>query len=534
MNTVGSRNRRRPHDLSGLRGITDPQQFNREFHRTIRENLQAGGFLPPTEGLTVPIEEPEDTGGFFNSLIQRVFTNSGAEAFDTPDNRYQDQRFDFLAAEANYSLQARPDYLGRPTIGYGFNLADPELRNMARDVLNLDDNSINSIVSGERGISQRDARVLYEAQVARAEQLVRDRVGKDTPLTSSQRTALVSLAMQDQSLIGPNLSAAVREGRWEDAVSEIRERSNAHGNQGIAQRRNREADLFANFNDIQGQQNENGESFSLASLFNFGGQQESPQTDPQQAEGQAAAYGQGIGDLEYGGLPDPNQIREAAPPAQEGLELINANGEAVGTVNAVLGAVPAHMRMFVTDVISNSLGIDQTENIRTSDMFTNDELQAMVSIVQRSIAANGGKMTGAVGYEDGYQRGYDGVRWNQDETPMMNASGEDSVRLTLGAFNYEINDQGELIITDSYNFNDAEQLRRQYPSGLAKVNHLMGLVGEWGQSQIAQSRGQEGVARPAMGLYGIIRRIGALYGSAEGEGSRFRINLGVIPGLTDK
>jgi hypothetical protein len=95
---------------------------------------------------------------------------------------------------------------------------------------------------------------------------------------------------------------------------------------------------------------------------------------------------------------------------------------------------------------------------------------------------------------------------------MTDAQG--AVKKTLGQFTWRINDSGEVIVTDQYNFNDAKKYREMYPTQAERLAHLTALAGL--------------VAMGEADMYGWLRRVGALYGSEEGEGAKFEINLGKV------
>jgi hypothetical protein len=533
MSTLGEHTAKNPVDLSRLDGITDPQVFNREYHEAIRDNLRTGGFLPPTEGVTQPTDDPEDTGGFFDSIINKVFAFKGSDAFDKPEDQYTDKRFDFIAGSSRYSEEVVSDRLKRKKIGYDFNLDDPELRKMAKNVLGKSDAEMEGILKGTTGISSRDARVLYEARISRAERFVKNHF-EGIAMGDNQRMALVSLAYQNEQLIGPNLTKLVKSGDWEGAADEIRNRSNKYKIDQVADRRNREADLFLgrpepvemNAEDAP----EQSESFSLSSLFGFGN--ESKETQPQQAAEMSQE------DMEadplYGDYLTGQQLAEEYRK-DSGLKLgseamLRADGTAVGTMNDMLGFVPAHVRMLIEDVAKEQLGIDKTDDIKTSDFFTDDELIGLIEVVKRSRDSNGGANSGVVEYtgkNSGYEDGVDDVKFAGDDLSLVDADASSIIKKTLGQFSWEINDEGELIVTDDYDFNDGEKYKEMYPSGLDKAMHLMGLTGKFAMGGLAKMVGADD-AGPEIGLYGIVRRAAALYGSSEGDGMSFKINLGKV------
>lgn len=499
MSTLGAHLGKAPFDFTNLEGVTDPNVFDREFHKSIRQNLQAGGFLPPTEGVTKPVEQSQNTEGFFESLIGGIFDNNGPAAFDTPEDTYNDRRFDFISAESNYSETVRHDALNRSKIGYDFNLDSPELREMAGKVLNKTDEQIQAIVDGTQGISSRDARVLYEARVSRAERFVNEKF-KGTPLAANQQIALVSLAYQNEGLIGPKLTKAIQNGDWKVAENEIRSRSNRYKKSGIAERRNREADLFMSMNN-----QEEDDEWDIGSMFGFGSAEAS--TEPPQGD---ESFTDKVSDFFSFSEDDVAEVREKSPTVSS------------ESINPILGMVPSHVRMIIEDVFKNTLGIDQKTEIKTSDFFNDDELTALVNVVRNEYANNGGKKKAGVKYS-AYEKGMSDVAFSSNELGLTGQDPEEAIKKTLGQFTYEINNKGELIVTDTYNFNDAKEMQERFPGGWDKALHLMSLSGK-----LLKKHTVDEFADAPMGLYGIIRRAAALYGSPEGEGAEFKINLGKV------
>lgn len=168
--------------------------------------------------------------------------------------------------------------------------------------------------------------------------------------------------------------------------------------------------------------------------------------------------------------------------------------------------IPAHFRMFAQDI--TGVRIDQ---IRTEDFFQDDELEAMRGLVFAQMQQ--GKTSGAVEYKN-YDKGVADVSWKGNVDPLSLGDAQGAVKKTLGQFNWRINNKGEVIITDQYNFNDAKKYREMYPTQAERLAHLTALAGL--------------VATDEMSAYGWLRRVGALYGSAEGEGAKFEVNLGKL------
>jgi lysozyme len=245
MSTLQSHMQNNVNSGSRFDSITDPMEYKKELHNMIRENLQSGGFISPTEGITVKPDDSSDSNSFLSNMTDKVFKFVGAKGGDSDNMSYQKRRFQFIANEEGYKESVYQDSLGRRTIGYGFNLDEETNKGLAMRVLGLSDEDYAGLLDGTKTVSSRQARTLFEAAVGQAEKLVNTKF-KDTGLRANQRLALVSLAYNHPNLIGPNLTKAVQSGDWNGAVSEIRDRSNKYKIDGIAQRRRREADLFAN------------------------------------------------------------------------------------------------------------------------------------------------------------------------------------------------------------------------------------------------------------------------------------------------
>jgi GH24 family phage-related lysozyme (muramidase) len=73
---------------------------------------------------------------------------------------------------------------------------------------------------------------------------------KDVAMSRNQWMALASMAYNSRwnergpTLIGPNLTRFIKDGDWQGAADEIRNRSNATKNRGLQIRREAEADMF--------------------------------------------------------------------------------------------------------------------------------------------------------------------------------------------------------------------------------------------------------------------------------------------------
>jgi len=178
-------------------------------------------------------------------------------------------------------------------------------------------------------------------------------------------------------------------------------------------------------------------------------------------------------------------------------------------------SMPSHMKMFIQDLTGYDLETAQTE-----DFFSAAEKDVIKALVVNSSKRLGNKKRGAVEYGNAnnpkdYTIGIEDVTWDSSNVDSLSFNdAEGAIKKTLGQFSWKINKEGDLIVTDRYNFNDAADLQAQYPTHTDRLKHL---------SQLAA-----GVATGDTSTFGWLRRLGALYGSVEGEGAEFRINLGKI------
>lgn len=515
MGSIADHAAQSPLDMSKLDNITDPKVFQSEMHKMIRENLQSGGFIPPTEGLTTPaLSDGNDTGSFFKDIANKVTNTVGAKAFDTADNKYEENRFNFISSEEGYSPSAYNDSLKKRTIGYGFNLSDGGNFSMAARILNKTPAQMKAIRDGKATISTREARSLFEASVSNAESIINNTF-KDVPLNSGQRLSLVSLAYNHPALIGPKLTKAIKSGDFAAADFEIRSNSNRYKIKGIQNRRTREADMFSNYSKNVDQHG--------GSVADFLGMKDEKQT----AQTAQTITNPEVDPLETFAANSLNQVRKGSPEVG-GLSLVDASGKEIETNDSIMAMVPAHIRMFAEDIIKSNLpegsgltGTAKNATIKTADFFSDSEIKGIFSVIGRAYKRNGGKSKGVVEYGDkdnpkDYAKGVSDVSWASSDLSITGSDPEAVIKKTLGQFSWEVDKQGNLIVTDQYNFNDAEKMRKQYPSKISKLVHLTALTG------MAFTPGSD------VGAYGVIRRAAAFYGSKEGEGVRFKINLGKV------
>ena len=252
-----------PLDLSALDHVTDPREYDRILHESIRNQLKAGGLISPTSNVTNFELEAENTGSFLENMGKRVMKAFPA-VFDDPDEggrRYMEERFKRITAHEGWSSKVYGDSLSIKTIGYGFNMDEPSNRDLVKRALKSADDHFDALRHGDKELTPREGRILFEASVGQAEKLINQKFS-DVDLKGYQRMALVSLAYNHPALIGPNLTKQIKAGDFEAAKDEILNGSNKYKIKGIQNRRIDEANLFSGMHP-----DEDDSGFSLASVF---------------------------------------------------------------------------------------------------------------------------------------------------------------------------------------------------------------------------------------------------------------------------
>ena len=177
------------------------------------------------------------------------------------------------------------------------------------------------------------------------------------------------------------------------------------------------------------------------------------------------------------------------------------------------GIIPASIRSMVSDVAGFDL-----ETTRNEDYFGAEEKDVLRQLVARKIQRSGRK-SGNIEYKD-YDSKYEGVSFSDTGSTLyklLTGDDEYSIKTTLGQFRYDIDERNHLIITDQYNFNDAEKLQKQNPTDVDRMMNLMTYADD--------------IIDGSVGVYGIVRRAAGLWGSMGGEGAKFEIDLGPLAGF---
>ena len=505
-----------PLDLSHLDNIIDHKEYNRELHEAIRNQLQSGGLVSPTHNVTNFQLEPEDTPNFIENIMNKVMSaNPAAHDKEGARQTYLQRRFEFIGeGHEGWREKTYRDSRGLRTVGYGFNLEEPTNREIYKRALQKTDQDFDNLRDGKSKLTDREGRVLFEASAGAAERLISSKFS-DIDLKGYERLALVSLAYNHPALIGPNLTKHVRAGDKEAVVDEIVNRSNLHKIPGIANRRVAESEMFT------GGHKDEQSDWSISDLLGISTAEASTMTSSDELIEKGRGIRVSLNSEVIEGLRDddddtpqgPTAPRPRRKPSQEKVQQTaeqEMTGEerlekhAGGSILASI--VPASIRSLASDV----LGFD-LENVRSEDYFSDEEKNAIRSVVQTSMKRTKRK-SGGVQYKD-YETGQSDVTFSGSIGVLKTilSDPEYSIKTTLGQFSYRVDDRGHLVVTDRYNFNDAKKLQKQNPSFADKFSHWM-----------------EYASRDDVGLYGMARRMGALWGSKDNDGAKFDIDLGPV------
>ncbi|MAK72031.1 MAG: hypothetical protein CMF19_08315 [Idiomarinaceae bacterium] len=474
-----------PLDMSGVMSARTEEEYDAAVHDSVRDQLRSAGLISPTSGVTNFNLEPEENRSWFDSMSRTIMKANPAlfdDPADTDRRNYLQRRFEFISDHEGWRNKVYKDTRGFRTIGYGFNLDEPSNRQLYKNALGKTDEDYNNLRDGKSVLSNSDGRILFEAAAGSAEKLISSRFS-DVDLKGYERLALVSLAYNSPSLIGPNLTRHIKAGDKKAAFDEIKYKSNLRKSKGIQNRRNLEAEMFTGMDPDDA----NDSGWSIASIF-------------------------GVSTAEAAELKSSNELieqgRKLAPRPRMKPEY--KEPEKVGSW--LSGIIPAQVRALTADLLEKDL--DETRN---EDYFSDSEKEALLNLVVDKINRSG-RQSGFIEYKD-YETGYSDVKFagSSGIVKTLLADPEYAIKTTLGQFAYKIDDRGHLIVTDQYNFNDAEKLQKQNPTNEDKINNLLTYAGD-----------------AKTGGYGIIRRVGGLWGSKENEGAKFDIDLGPVSSLRFK
>jgi GH24 family phage-related lysozyme (muramidase) len=246
---------------NGISTSWDPAQVTRDMFAAYLQSSAGSGRFPMQDSVApIPqINSAEEGAAHLSSLTQRRVQQRGGFAFDmynTPVGEgYAQKRYDFLVGAEASREYAYDDATGKTvtdgvpkkgkiTVGIGFNMDRKDGRQVFKNALDLTDADFDAVYTGKQKLTPVQIRRLFDYNADEAENVVKSRLG-DAPLTEHQRLALVSMAFNGPSLIGPKITAATKAGNTAAALEEILNNSNAKNIGGLWGRRYKEAVMFA-------------------------------------------------------------------------------------------------------------------------------------------------------------------------------------------------------------------------------------------------------------------------------------------------
>ena len=154
----------------------------------------------------------------------------------------------------------------------------------------------------------------------------------------------------------------------------------------------------------------------------------------------------------------------------------------------LLNKVPANLRFLAADIV----GMDSPAG---KEKFTEEGLGILKEAAVNALDKGKSSMT----YKD-----YPGGEMNFNKNLLAKMADKNfQMRTTIGSANLRIDENGDIILTDQFNFNDAED-----------VNSL-----KEAKNAVLEIFGEDG-------LYKKIRKFSKFAGSEEGEGAPIELNLG--------
>lgn len=210
-----------------------------------RATQQASGEIRPSIGLTnFSMDEVLNQGPLagLNKLLTEKRLNPHRPPLAVRNETAEVSRF--IRANEGVPHKRSYDDQGDRSIGYGFNLT--QNKELFLKTLGLTERDYEDAVDGRLELTPLQINKLHEAAVIQFEKQV-DQWYKDVDLRAHERTAIVSLAFNNPSMISPKTRffKAVKEGDTAAAIKEILYRSNASKLKGLFTRRYAEALMFA-------------------------------------------------------------------------------------------------------------------------------------------------------------------------------------------------------------------------------------------------------------------------------------------------
>ena len=192
---------------------------------------------------------------------------------------------------------------------------------------------------------------------------------------------------------------------------------------------------------------------------------------------------------------------------------IKKAAEPNSTWRNILNIIPPNARLYLNDVFKNRFASLSGRKAEFNDAFTEkhlseDYLSLLKDIVKDVVTTKEGGSSQIIEYADyksTSKNRYEDVQWDKVGLPSLDNK-RYNLKTSFGQSVIRLNEKGELIIKDRFNFNDGEDV----DSIQAMVSAIKDVGGSLSQGQV----------------YGALRKYGKYYGSQEGEGQYISVNLG--------
>ena len=174
-------------------------------------------------------------------------------------------------------------------------------------------------------------------------------------------------------------------------------------------------------------------------------------------------------------------------------DITNLEAEQESGIGSLKNFIPPNIRMFVADILGSK------------EKFTEDDLSESDKNLLKEIATQGVEK-GSIGYED---YGVNSINRNLFRNILDDRY---NLKTLLGKAKVEINDKGELVVKDTFDFNDKKDIKSLDDLKFALTDMKDAFLGKSGYG--------------SGGLYSLIRQGAKYIGSGPSEGAPVEINLG--------
>jgi len=197
----------------------------------------------------------------------------------------------------------------------------------------------------------------------------------------------------------------------------------------------------------------------------------------------------------------PKTKKEVTPVKKPKIEKKKTESKKTNPIEDLKNLIPANMRQFVYDMAGGK------------EDFTEDDLSASDKDLFKEIISNAAADgRDYIDYEDYGIDSFNRPFMENITDPRYN------LKTLVGRGNFNIDDAGDLILTDKYDFNVNDPL-----SGSEYAVNKDAGFGEIASDLFSRVKDK--------GIYNALRTAGSYFGSGPGEGSDVKINLGDASGI---